>query len=421
MSQTVRLPQYAWFDEKELDFSFPDDWQITAHRIAGYNIPALSNDEIKAALDSPIGMPPLRELAKTRKEAVIIFDDMTRNTKVYEIIPHILKDLAYAGFTNDRIRFIAALGNHQALDWTYTAKKLGADIVASYPVYNHCPFLNCTEIGTSSYGTKVSVNSEVMKCDLKIAIGQVVPHGIVGLSGGGKIIMPGVSSYESVRSHHTVTHRQWQMENREGGMKSYDTLDGNPLQADALEIAGMAGIDMLINTIVNSRGETVKVFAGALEPTYRAAYEEAKKHYAVVNTQDADIAIVNNFIKASEFMVAIKPGMQALKPEGGSVVLISSSPSGQVIHYMYDNFGKFITGDAYFGIEIPPHVKNFILYNEFPEAKISYRFKNPEQVIQTNDWNEVIEILQKDHGAGSKVSVFPNADTQYFIPDKPEL
>ena len=106
MSQTVQLPQYAWFDEKEVDFPFPDDWQITEHRIAGHDKPALSNDEIKAALDSPIGMPPLRELAKTRKEAVIIFDDMTRNTKVYEVIPHILNDLAEAGFTSDRIRFI---------------------------------------------------------------------------------------------------------------------------------------------------------------------------------------------------------------------------------------------------------------------------------------------------------------------------
>jgi len=203
-------------------------------------------------------------------------------------------------------------------------------------------------------------------------------------------------------------------------MSPYDTLDGNPLHTDALEIAGMAGLDMLINTLVNSRGETVKVFAGALEPTCHAAYDEAKKHYAVVNTRDADIAIVNNFIKASEFMVAIKPGMQALKPEGGSVVLISSSPSGQVIHYMYDNFGKFIAGDAYFGIEIPPHIKNFIIYNEFPEAKIPYRFKNPEQVIQTNNWNEVITILQKDHRPGSRISVFPNADTQYFIPGGPE-
>ncbi|UCD09042.1 MAG: DUF2088 domain-containing protein, partial [Dehalococcoidales bacterium] len=404
--------------EKEVEFSFPDDWLITEHRIAGYDKPALSSGEITDALDSPIGMPPLRELAKTRNEAVIIFDDMTRNTKVSEIIPHILKDLLEIGFTSDRIRFIAALGNHQALDWTYMAKKLGVNIVANYPVYNHCPFLNCTDIGTSSYGTKISINSEVMKCDLKIAIGQVVPHGIVGLSGGGKIIMPGVSSYESVLSHHTLTHRQWRTENREKGMQSFDTLDGNPLHADAMEIAKMVGLDMLINTIVNSRGETVNVFAGALEPAYRAAYEEGKKHYAVVNTQDADITIVNNFIKASEFMVAMKPGMQALQPEGGSVVLISSSPSGQVIHYMYDNFGKFIAGDAYFGIEISPHVKNFVIYNEFPEAKIPYRFKNPEQVIQTKNWTEVIAILQKDHGPGSKVSVFPNADTQYFISEK---
>ncbi|MBN2240194.1 MAG: DUF2088 domain-containing protein [Dehalococcoidales bacterium] len=415
MTNIVHLPQYAWFEEQDVAFTFPDDWLITEHRISGHDVPGITAGEIETAIKSPLGMPPLRELARTRNEAVIIFDDMTRNTKVYEVIPYILEELTEAGFTGDRIRFVAALGNHQALDRSYLVKKLGEDIVAGYPVYNHCPFLNCTDIGTSSFGTKVAVNSEVMHCDLKIAIGQVVPHGIVGLSGGGKIIMPGVSSYESVRSHHTVTHREWSMKKREGGPHPYDEFDDNPLRADALEIAGMAGLDMVINTVINSRGETVKVFAGALEPAYATAYEYAKSHYAVVNPRDADIAVCNNYIKASEFMVAMSPGMQSLKPEGGSVVLISSSPSGQVIHYMYDNFGKFITGDAFFGIEIAPHIKNFIMYNEYPEAKIPYRFKNPEQVIQTNDWNKVISILQKDHGPGSRVAVFPNADTQYFV------
>ena len=63
---------------------------------------------------------------------------------------------------------------------------------------------------------------------------------------------------------------------------------------------------------------------------------------------------------------------------------------------------------------VPPHIKRIIIYNEYPEAKILGRFANPEKVLQTNDWAQVIETLRKDYGDSPKVAVYPNADTQFF-------
>ena len=73
----IKVPQLAWYETKELELPIPDSWQVEICNMKGYNCPALRPDEIKAPISKPIGIPPLRELAKGKNEVVIIFDDMT--------------------------------------------------------------------------------------------------------------------------------------------------------------------------------------------------------------------------------------------------------------------------------------------------------------------------------------------------------
>ncbi len=414
MAQSVKLPEYSWYDPREVEYPLPDNWQVTVHNIAGYDRPALKPDAIKKAVTSPIGMPPLRELAKDRKEVVIIFDDLTRSTRVYEIVPFILEELAEAGITDDRIRFIAAVANHQALDRIGMAKKLGEEVLRRFSVYNHCPFLNCTDIGITSYGTHAFINSEVMHCDLKIGIGQIVPHPQYGFSGGAKIIMPGVASYETVAAHHGVTHEAWKAERREQGLPSGGYIEGSPVTGDAREIARKVGLDMTVDCLVNLMGETAAIYAGALEPTYTEALQEAKSHYLSTNTRDNDVVIANAFDKAAEYSMAMSSAIPALKTEGGDAVIITNSPSGQDVHYLFDNFGKTISGRLGRSMMVPPHINKLIIYTEFPELRILDRYTDRDKVLLMSDWTQVIETLEKSHGAGTKVAVYPNADTQYF-------
>ena len=168
MSNMLKLPQLAWHGIKELELPLPDNWQVEMGYMAGYDRPALSPDRIREAVTGKlIGLPPIRELARGKKEVVIIFDDMTRVTRVADIVPFVLEELAAAGIPDSSIRFIAALGCHGAMNRADFVKKLGEETVARFPVYNHNPFANCIYVGTTkTYGTKVYVNEEVMKCDL---------------------------------------------------------------------------------------------------------------------------------------------------------------------------------------------------------------------------------------------------------------
>jgi len=53
--------------------------------------------EMKKAISNAIGTKPLRELARNKKEVVILFDDMARVTRIDRIVPHVLGELAAAG------------------------------------------------------------------------------------------------------------------------------------------------------------------------------------------------------------------------------------------------------------------------------------------------------------------------------------
>ena len=116
MPNTIRLPQQAWYDTCELELALPDGWQVEVLKMAGHDRPAMRPEEIGAAIASPIGSPPIRGLARGKKEVVIIFDDMTRVTRVAQIVPSLLEELAAAGIPDRRIRFIAGLGCHGAMD-----------------------------------------------------------------------------------------------------------------------------------------------------------------------------------------------------------------------------------------------------------------------------------------------------------------
>ncbi|MCK5429552.1 MAG: DUF2088 domain-containing protein, partial [Anaerolineales bacterium] len=112
----VKLLQFAWDDPREVDFPLPPSWQVEVHNIAGYDKLAINDDQIKASITNLIGTAPIRELAKNKKEVVILFDDMTRITRAAKIVPFILDELATAGIQDNQIRFMAAIGTHGPLN-----------------------------------------------------------------------------------------------------------------------------------------------------------------------------------------------------------------------------------------------------------------------------------------------------------------
>ena len=167
-SRVVTVPQLAWWGDIEAKLRFPKNWEMTVCRMEGYRAPKLNREGFLRAFANPIGCKPIRELAKGKKNVVILFDDMSRPTKVAEIVPFLLNELETAGVKDDQIQFICALGTHGALTAYDFAKKLGEDIIGRFNVYNHNIYENCTFIGRTSRGTPVELNTEFVNADFKL-------------------------------------------------------------------------------------------------------------------------------------------------------------------------------------------------------------------------------------------------------------
>lgn len=411
----IKLPQLAWYGTRELELIVPDSWQVEVCDMTGGNRPALSPEEIKASVNNPVSIAPISELARGKKKVVIIFDDMTRITRVAEIVPYVLEELTKAGVPDNNIRFVCALGCHGALNRLDFIKKLGEETLARFPVYNHNPFGNCTYVGTTStYGTRVYINEEVIKCDFKIAIGSVVPHPLSGFSGGGKIILPGVASFEAIEHNHRAAIADM-TKNRDKPVIGMGLYDSNPMCFDIKEALDMAGLDILINGIVNTWGETVTIFTGEPVTTYVAAVREAKANYLTPPTVDKDIVIANTFTKANEGAIGVAIAYSTLKHSGGDIVLINNCPDGQVVHYLLGNFGSMTTTPLRIPTEIPPFVNHLIIYSEYPDLAGMGYTEESDKVLYMNDWDDVLRTLQESHRDEVKVAVYPSADIQYCV------
>jgi nickel-dependent lactate racemase len=409
----VKVPQFPWYGDTELELEFPDSWEVIVPRMAGEHAPKLTDQQIRDALRKPIGTPRLAEMAKGKKEVCIIFDDLTRPTKADKIVPHVLDELHEGGIKDENIRFIAALGLHGAMKLMDFQKKLGEEIPQKYLVFNHNPYENCTYLGDTSRGVPVEVNSEFMACDLKVSIGSLVPHPTAGFGGGGKMILPGVSSTKSIAANHgklcTIS---------ETGAIVLDTwgrVDDNVQRLDMEEIARMAGLDFSINALVNIERDTIAIFCGDLVEAQREGVKMGRKVYACEAPSDADIVVANSYAKANETSLVSGLGSKMLKESGGDLVVIGNIPEGQICHYLGRSFGKTIGGQLYGAHKkLPARVKRMYALGPYIDKAGLDWIGAMDKITILNGWANILAALKKNHGDKAKVVVVPDGTLQYF-------
>jgi nickel-dependent lactate racemase len=405
------LPRRLWYDNTTLDIELPDDWDVEYCPMRGADRPALAAAQMAEVVRKPIGTPGLRELARGKKRAVILFDDMTRPTRVFEIAPILLQELLEGGIREEDIVFVCALGTHGALTQNEFRKKLGEKVVERFRVFNHNIYENCVEVGTTSRGTRLLVNREVAEADLKVAVGCVTAHAQVGFSGGGKIVLPGVSHVDSIAHYHLQVEA---MARETTGLGNFDR---NILRFEIEEAARMTGIDFLVNVTVNARGETSALFAGEMFEVHAQAVALAKEIYATQpKPQGKEAVIANAFVKANEMAISVLLGVLALKDLAGTVVVIADSPEGQVIHYLVGRFGRDYGGRQYPIAALPQSVRLIVMAPRMDKTFGDW-FANPEAITWTRNWGETLALLREDLKPGARLAVVPNATMQYYAAD----
>jgi nickel-dependent lactate racemase len=408
----VLIPSRLWYENRERDLTFPERWQVDNLTSSGFDKPGLSPDELRERVEHPIEGPSLEELARGKKQAVIVFDDMTRPTPVYAVAPYVLEALHRAGMKKDQIRFLWALGSHGAYDMIAARKKLGEGIVENYAIYNHDPFQNAVRVGRTPTGVELWFNREFMNCDLKIGIGCITAHVHVGFGGGAKLILPGVAGIETINQFHNQLFR-------DVSRTGLGNFDNNIMRAECDAAGDAVGLDFKVDCLINRRGEIAGLYAGPFRATHAQGGEDAKIHYGIPFATGYDIAVCNAYGKANESAISLLFALLVLKPgASGTAVLISDAPEGQVPHYVMRAWGSDYGGRHFIQRTkgfISMIMKRLIVLSPLPDRTMLDLICHIDDATIVKTWPELLAILEADYPGEAKVAVVQDGTMQYLM------
>ncbi|MGD0039903.1 MAG: lactate racemase domain-containing protein, partial [Isosphaeraceae bacterium] len=185
--------------------------ELPAERVVGPltigDVTPLEDPEkaVAAAIETPIGTPALREIARGRKSACILVCDITRPVPNRTILGPMLKVLHEVGITRERVLILIATGLHRPSTQAEKVEMLGEEIASVYRTLDHhgSRLEEHTLVGTTPRGIPAWIDSRYLAAELKIATGLVEPHLMAGYSGGRKLICPGIASIETVKRWHS--------------------------------------------------------------------------------------------------------------------------------------------------------------------------------------------------------------------------
>jgi nickel-dependent lactate racemase len=247
-----------------------------------------------------------------------------------------------------------------------------------------------------------------MACDLKIGIGSIVPHSFSGFGGGGKMILPGVAHVDSIAYNHGTLLRD------HPGSVGLGRIEGNIPRLDIEEAAKMAGFDVKIDAVLNLRGEITSLFVGDPILEHREGIQLAKQVYATTPARNMDVVVVNAFSKPNECAIAPFIGIPSLKEEGGDLVVIANEPAGQMVHYLFGEFGRCGEGKLQLPQPLPTKVKRLIILSPIKDRVGACFFGKVASILWVKKWEEVLDLLTAQWGKKANVGVYPDGTIQYF-------
>ena len=252
------------YGKEGLAIDVPDKNLVKVLRMTEKPVIANPEEETLRKLESPIGSKPLSELAQGKKTACIVICDITRPVPNTSIVPPIIEVLEKAGIKSEDITILIATGIHRTNEGEELVTLLGEEIPEKYRVVNHMS----RELDTHEYlgetprfKAPIYVDKTYLAADFRITTGLIEPHLMAGFSGGRKLIVPGISAFETLKVLHGYKCMDYE-KNIEG------VIEGNLFHEDALYVARKARVDFIVNVTLNERREITGIFAGELNEAH---------------------------------------------------------------------------------------------------------------------------------------------------------
>lgn len=255
-----------------------------------FSAPIVSKTEEEIVLDAmrdPIDSPPLWELAKGKKNVVIIISDHTRPVPSKKILPAMFEELRRWNPGID-ISLLVATGFHRGTTPAELVNKLGEEIIANEKIVVHdCKDQeNNVQIGVLPSGAPLVINRLAAEADLLVSEGFIEPHFFAGFSGGRKSVLPGICDRTTVLGNHCSQFI-------DSSSARTGKLLHNPIHEDMIAAARLANLQFIVNVLLDEEKKIVAAVAGHFE-TAHAKGCEIMRSQCSVTAVPADIVLTSN-------------------------------------------------------------------------------------------------------------------------------
>ena len=310
---TVKLPDTFRYRVLEARTAKPlDDWQSA----------------LESALDRPIGARPLTELARGKSSAAISVCDITRPAPNRLVLPPVVRRLEQAGISREQITILIATGLHRAASASEIREIVGEEIAAAYRVVNHDArnLASHRHLGSTQSGTPVYIDERFAAADLRLTLGFIEPHLMLGYSGGRKLVAPGLAARETI----TVLHSPKFMRD---GRSVEGSIEDNPLHRELLEIARLARHDFIVDVALARDRSIAGVFAGDPELAHRRGVDFVSQVLLETIEEPVDAAIATSAgypldLTFYQCIKGVTAAAHIVKPGGGSILLAAACEEG---------------------------------------------------------------------------------------------
>ncbi|MFQ6075373.1 MAG: nickel-dependent lactate racemase, partial [Candidatus Bathyarchaeia archaeon] len=240
--------------------------------------------EIQRALEHPIGSKALDEIVGDGGGRIaIVVDDGKRPAPSRLMVSSLVEALRRVGVEDEDITVIVGCGTRA--DSGEGPTLFQEESWEKIRLVNHDPVAqDLVRVGRTSQGTEVHVNKAFAEADIRILTGHIGYHPFAGYSGGSRSVLPGVAGLSTIRRNHALL---LDPRARAGN------LEENPVHLDMTEAARLVGVDFVLNTVLNTKGEVVRAFAGDLDRVFSEGVELVDEMFRVEVDGLADVAIVS--------------------------------------------------------------------------------------------------------------------------------
>lgn len=316
----VELP---YTDTRQKTFSLPSGSAARLYLPRLLEPPPPAGSLINGALDAPLGSLPLEQRLKADDRVLIVCDDLTRPTPARQLLPPLLERLHQAGLSERQVEILFALGTHRPMTSSEMQAKIGQVVFARIACHNHNAFDHeqLHHLGESVEGIPVWLNRRLTKATFVIGLGDVSPHAIVGYGGGGKILYPGVAGETTIADFHATFNLD---------PANYYGAYPTPARKSIEHLGRVAGLDFVINTVLDAQHRIRAVFAGDQQVAFEAGVAASRKLHGLPARQLYDVVVVSSYPHWHDFWQGVKgifAGATLARP-GGDIILVTACPEG---------------------------------------------------------------------------------------------